>query len=184
MWEETCRLISKWKREGKKYVPISVNVSRAHFYGKELMNKLKELVEKYNLDVEDLELEITESFCGEGEDEVYSKLQELKNLGFCIAMDDFGSGYSSLNMLKEMPLDILKMDLKFLEGEGEKSRLILKSLIEMAQTMNLRVVVEGVEELSQVEFLRQFEKCSLQGYYYSRPIMTEEFEKMLWENKR
>ena len=109
-------------------------------------------------------------------------IHELREIGFKIAMDDFGSGYSSLNMLKEMHLDILKMDLKFLEGEGEKSYLILKSLIEMAQAMELKVVVEGVEELEQVEFLSQFEGCILQGYYYSRPIAVEEFEKKLEEN--
>ena len=179
VWEETCRLISKRKQEGKKNVPISVNVSRSHFYGCDLMNKLNELVEKYDLDTKDLELEITESLCGEGADEIYSKIYELRERGFKIAMDDFGSGYSSLNMLKEMHLDILKMDLKFLEGDGEKSHLILKSLIEMAQAMELKVVVEGVEELDQVEFLSQFEGCILQGYYYSRPIKIEEFEEKL-----
>jgi len=94
-------------------------------------------------------------------------------------MDDFGSGYSSLNMLKEMPLDIIKMDLKFLDGEETKSRLILKALIEMAQTMGLKVVVEGVEILSQVEFLRQFKDCYLQGYYFSRPVVAEVFEQMI-----
>lgn len=182
VWEETCRLISKRKKEGKKNVPISVNVSRAHFYGCELMNKLQKLVTKYELDTKDLELEITESLCGEGADEIYSKIHELREHGFKIAMDDFGSGYSSLNMLKEMHLDILKMDLKFLEGDGEKSHLILKSLIEMAQAMELKVVVEGVEELEQVEFLSQFKGCILQGYYYSRPIKIEEFEEKLEES--
>ena len=179
VWEETCRLLSKWKHEGRKYVPISVNVSRAHFYGSELINKLNELIETYDLETKDLELEITESSCGEGAEDIHGKIQKLQDSGFKIAMDDFGSGYSSLNMLKEMPLDIIKMDLKFLEGEGEKSHLILKSLIEMAKTIGLKVVVEGVEDLEQVKFLSQFEGCSLQGYYYSRPIVEEEFEKML-----
>ncbi len=180
VWEETCRLLSKRKQEGKHYVPISINVSRAHFYGSELMNKLNELIEKYHLDTKDIELEITESLCGEGSDSIYNKIQKLQDKGFKIAMDDFGSGYSSLNMLKEMPLDIIKMDLRFLDGEEKKSHLILKALIEMAQTMNLKVVVEGVELLSQVEFLSQFD-CSLQGFYFSRPVVTEEFEKMLSE---
>ena len=180
VWEETCRLLSNRKQEGKNYVPISINVSRAHFYGSELMNKLNELIEKYHLDTTDIELEITESLCGEGANAIYNKIQKLKDSGFKIAMDDFGSGYSSLNMLKEMPLDIIKMDLRFLDGEEKKSHLILKALIEMAQTMKLKVVVEGVELLSQVEFLCQFD-CSLQGYYFSRPVVTEEFEKMLSE---
>ena len=179
VWEETCKFLSHRKHNGLHYVPLSINVSRAHFYGHELMNKLLELIEKYDLETKDIELEITESLCGEDPDIIYDKIRKLQNLGFKIAMDDFGSGYSSLNMLKEMPLDIIKMDLKFLDGEQEKGRLILKALIGMAQTMELRVVVEGVEILSQVEFLSQFNDCSLQGYYFSRPIITEEFEAML-----
>lgn len=182
VWEETCKFIAKRKKEGKFYVPISINVSRAHFYGHELMHRLTSLVEKYGLETTDIELEITESLCGEEPDIIYDKIREFQDIGFKIAMDDFGSGYSSLNMLKEMPLDILKMDLKFLDGEQEKGRLILKALIGMAQTMELKVVVEGVELLSQVEFLCQFEDCSLQGYYFSRPIITDEFEAMLDQN--
>ena len=181
VWEETCKLLSKRKHAGKEYVPISINVSRAHFYGTELMNKLQELIQKYNLDTKDLELEITESLCGEEPDIIYDKIRTLQENGFKIAMDDFGSGYSSLNMLKEMPLDILKMDLRFLDGDEKKGRHILKSLIEMAHTMELKVVVEGVELLSQVEFLCQFE-CSLQGYYFSKPIIVEEFEQILDKN--
>jgi len=179
VWEETCRLQAQMKEKGIKTVPISINVSRAHFYGSELMNKLKELIQKYNLTTTDIELEITESICGQGSDNIYDIIRELQNEGFKIAMDDFGSGYSSLNMLKEMPLDIIKMDLKFLDGEETKSRLILKALIEMAQTMGLKVVVEGVEILSQVEFLRQFKDCYLQGYYFSRPVVAEVFEQMI-----
>ena len=182
VWEETCKFIAKRKQEGKFYVPISINISRAHFYGHELMNKLTSLIKKYNLEPMDIELEITESLCGEKPDLIFDKILALQNLGFKIAMDDFGSGYSSLNMLKTMPLDILKMDLKFLDDDLEKGRLILKSLIEMAQNMELIVVVEGVELLTQVEFLSQFKDCILQGYYFSRPIMPNELEVMFDEN--
>lgn len=179
VWEETCKLIEKMKAEGLKTVPISINVSRAHFYGKELNHKLLGLIEKYGLETCDIELEITESICGDAPDAIYEQIRKLQNLGFKIAMDDFGSGYSSLNMLKEMPLDIIKMDLKFLEGEQEKGRKILKALIDMAHTLDLKVVVEGVEIVSQVEFLRQFEDCSLQGYYYSRPLVADVFEELM-----
>lgn len=182
VWEETCRLQARMKEKGIQTVPISINVSRAHFYGSELQHKLKSLIEKYHLETKDIELEITESICGEDSENIYDIIRELQEDGFKIAMDDFGSGYSSLNMLKEMPLDILKMDLKFLDGEENKSRLILKALIDMAQTMELKVVVEGVEILDQVEFLKQFEECYVQGYYFSRPVITEEFESMI-ENK-
>ena len=179
VWEETCKFIAKRKNEGKLCVPISINISRAHFYGHELTDKLTSLIKKYNLTPADIELEITESLCGEKPDLIYDKIRLLQNIGFKIAMDDFGSGYSSLNMLKEMPLDIIKMDLKFLDNDQEKGRLILKSLIEMAQTMELSVVVEGVELETQVEFLSQFKDCILQGYYFSRPIMPDELEAML-----
>ena len=182
VWEETCKFIAKRKQEGKFYVPVSINISRAHFYGHELMNKLTSLIEKYNLETKDLELEITESLCGEKPDLIYDKIRSLQDIGFKIAMDDFGSGYSSLNMLKEMPLDIIKMDLKFLDNDQEKGRLILKALIEMAQNMELLVVVEGVEFLPQVEFLSKFKYCILQGFYFSRPIMPNELEVMLDEN--
>lgn len=183
VWEETCRLQAKMKQKGIKTVPISINVSRAHFYGSELLNKLRELIRKYNLETTDIELEITESICGEESGNIYDMIRKLQKEGFKIAMDDFGSGYSSLNMLKEMPLDIIKMDLKFLDGEAKKSRLILKALIEMAQTMGLKVVVEGVEILSQVEFLRQFKDCYVQGYYFSRPVVGEVFEEMVANKK-
>ena len=182
VWEETCRLQAEMKQKGIQTVPISINVSRAHFYGSELLNKLRELIQKYNLETADIELEITESICGEESGNIYDMIRELQKEGFKIAMDDFGSGYSSLNMLKEMPLDIIKMDLKFLDGEAKKSRLILKALIEMAQTMELKVVVEGVEILSQVDFLSQFKDCYLQGYYFSRPVIGEAFEEMLEKN--
>lgn len=182
VWEETCKLIAKMKSEGVSTVPISINVSRAHFYGSELINKLKELLERYQLTSDDIELEITESICGEDSEAIYDKIEELQDYGFRIAMDDFGSGYSSLNMLKEMPLDIIKMDLKFLDGNQEKGQKIVKALIDMAHTLDLSVVVEGVEILSQVEFLRQFKDCSLQGYYYSRPVVVEAFEEIVKEN--
>lgn len=182
VWEETCKFIANRKKDKKPYVPVSINISRAHFYGHELMNKLTSLIEKYDLEPKDIELEITESLCGEKADLIYDRIRALQNVGFKIAMDDFGSGYSSLNMLKEMPLDIIKMDLKFLDNDHEKGRLILKALIEMAQTMELSVVVEGVEHLAQVEFLSQFNDCILQGYYFSRPVMLKDIEVMLDEN--
>ncbi len=181
VWEETCRLISEMKQKGITTYPISINVSRAHFYGTELQEKLEELIGKYQLRPDDLELEITESICAEDTDIIYKKIRRLQEAGFKVAMDDFGSGYSSLNMLKEIPLDIIKMDLKFLDGGGdqEKSRYILQTLINLAQNMKLNVVVEGVETKEQVEFLKDIGNCYAQGYYYSRPVESTVYEEML-----
>ena len=184
VWEETCRLLSEMKKQGLPLLTLSINVSRAHFYGNELQDKLEELVAKYGLEPSDLELEITETICAEDTDAIYTKIRKLQAAGFKVAMDDFGSGYSSLNMLKEMPLDIIKMDLKFLDGgdDEDKSRNILKTLILLAHSLNLSVVVEGVETREQVEFLKEVGGCSAQGYYYSRPVEVSVYEGMLKKN--
>jgi EAL domain-containing protein (putative c-di-GMP-specific phosphodiesterase class I) len=185
VWEETCKLLSKLKKEGYGGYPISINVSRAHFYGNGLMEKLKELIEKYEIEPQELELEITETICAEDPEIIYKKVRQLQESGFKVAMDDFGSGYSSLNMLKEMPLDIIKMDLKFLDGgdNEEKSHYILQTLISLAQNMKLLVVVEGVETKVQVEFLRDIGSYYAQGYYFSKPVDIETYECMLKENR-
>ena len=181
IWEETCRLLADLKKKGYSSKPISINVSRAHFYGDELKEKLEELVEKYQLHPSELELEITETICAVDPEAIYSKVKQLRQVGFKIAMDDFGSGYSSLNMLKEMPLDIIKMDLKFLDGGDavERSRYILSSLIYLAQNMQLHVVVEGVETREQIEFLKEIGNHYVQGYYFSKPVETKIYEGML-----
>lgn len=181
VWEETCRVVSELKKKGFPTLPISVNVSRAHFYGKELREKLEELINKYDLTMDDIELEITETICAEDPEIIYKKVRELQDAGFKIAMDDFGSGYSSLNMLKEMPLDTIKMDLKFLDGgdDEEKSRTILGTLINLAQSMKLYVVMEGVETEEQVKFLQGIGTPCAQGYFYSRPVDCDTYESML-----
>ena len=181
IWEETCKFIVDCKKSNLKSYPISINVSRIHFYSKELKHKLLELLEKYNLDASELELEITESVYVEDAELINKRITELQQLGFKIAMDDFGSGFSSLNMLKEIPLDILKMDLKFLDSSEnvEKSHKILGSLIQLAKSLELRVVVEGVETAEQVEFLKSMGKLGAQGYYYSRPLAVKDYKKLL-----
>ena len=185
VWEETCKILSRLKKEGYGGYPISINVSRAHFYGNGLMEKLQGLIEKYEIEPRELELEITETICAEDPEIIYKKVRQLQEAGFKVAMDDFGSGYSSLNMLKEMPLDIIKMDLKFLDGgdNEEKSHYILQTLISLAQNMKLLVVVEGVETKVQVEFLRDIGSYYAQGYYFSKPVESDIYESMLKENK-
>ncbi|MEE1517603.1 MAG: EAL domain-containing protein, partial [Lachnospiraceae bacterium] len=181
IWEETCKIIAAMKRQGYDSYPISINVSRAHFYRNEFQHVLKELVEKYKLKTEDLELEITESIYVEDSDLINTRIQELRDMGFKVAMDDFGSGYSSLNMLKEIPIDIIKLDLKFLDSEEnvEKSHKILDALVDLARQLELNVVIEGVETEEQVKFLQGIGEMSAQGYYFSRPLERRKYEELL-----
>jgi len=134
-----------------------------------------ELVEKYNLEPKDLQLEITETVYTEEKQVIYSIISELQEAGFKILMDDFGSGYSSLNMLKDAPIDVLKLDMAFmrnLDNENERNNIIVESIVELSKKLNISVVVEGVESEKQVNFLKSIGAEVIQGYYFSKPIRT------------
>ena len=138
-----------------------------------------ELVEKYNLEPKDLQLEITETVYTEEKQVIYSIISELQEAGFKILMDDFGSGYSSLNMLNDAPIDVLKLDMAFmrnLDNENERNNIIVESIVELSKKLNISVVVEGVESEKQVNFLKSIGAEVIQGYYFSKPIPVEEFE--------
>lgn len=184
VWESCCAFIRCARDKGLSVPPISINVSRIHFYGKELQSKLEELLERYQLEPKDIELEVTETICTTDSQVFLEICSNLCKAGFTIAMDDFGSGYSSLNMLKEIPIDVIKMDMRFLAGDHdpsqqEKGRSILRSLIKMAQRLHLDIVVEGVETRDQVEFIKDIGQCAAQGYFYARPLPTTDFEAIL-----
>ncbi len=181
VWEETCRILRKWLDDGRNPPPISVNVSRIDFYNTQLVNIFDNLIKRYDLPPRLLELELTESAYTDNPQQIIEITKELQSKGFKILMDDFGSGYSSLNMLKELPVDILKIDLKFLDNNGEKGRggNILNSIIRMAKWMQMPVIVEGVETKAQADFLRTIGCNYIQGYYFSKPVPIEEFEKLL-----
>ena len=184
VWEQCCAFIKELKLQGLSVPPISINVSRIHFYGTELQSKLLELLSKYDLSPKDIELEITETVYAERPDLITGKCSKLRDAGFRIAMDDFGSGYSSLNMLKQLPLDVIKMDLQFLSGTEdneslEKGQSILRNIIHMTQELHLQTVVEGVETKSQKDFICDIGDCVAQGFYYSKPISTNEFKSLL-----
>ena len=181
VWEEVCAKMKEWKEKGYPLIPVSVNVSRADVYKADLVEKLVGLVEKYGIEPAYLHLEITESAYAENPNQIISTVERLKSLGFIIEMDDFGSGYSSLNMLNQMKLDILKLDMKFIQNEMEKSekQSILRFVVRLAHWMNLRVVAEGVETKEQVERLREMGCDYVQGYYFAKPMPTVEFEELL-----
>ena len=139
-----------------------------------------ELVEKYNLEPKDLQLEITETVYTEEKQVIYSIISELQEEGFKILMDDFGSGYSSLNMLKDAPIDVLKLDMAFMRNldiENERNNIIVESIVELSKKLNISVVVEGVESEKQVNFLKSIGAEVIQGYYFSKPVDVETFER-------
>ena len=181
VWEQTCAVMSKWDREGLPQIPISVNVSRADIYNADLPDILFKMVQRYGLAPSRLHLEITESAYMEDSGQLIRTTQRLRELGFAVEMDDFGSGYSSLNMLNELPIDVLKLDMKFIRNETAKAenKGILFFIISLARWLSLSVVAEGVETKEQLERLRKLGCDFVQGYYFSKPIPVEEFEKLL-----
>ena len=181
VWEEACRFQRKRMDAGKKVVPISVNLSRLNFYSNDLPDFLSSLMGKYNLEPWMLKLEVTESAYTDNQLQLLDVISTFRNLGFSVLMDDFGSGYSSLNMLKDMPLDTLKVDMAFIR-ELEKSKrvaIILKFIVELAEELGMGVVVEGVETKVQADYVASLGEVAIQGYYFSRPLPIPDFERLL-----
>lgn len=182
IWEKVCECMKMWIDKGYKVIPISVNVSRIDIYTLDIVSHFKELVEKYELEPELLEVEITESAYAEEYKVISEVVTRLQEAGFTVLMDDFGSGYSSLNMLKDVNVDILKLDMKFLEADDQnesKGIEILEAVIRMARLMNMRIIAEGVETREHVEMLLDMGCVYGQGYYFYRPMPIDVFETML-----
>lgn len=187
VWEKVCRWIRSWIDRGNQPVPISINISRIDIISMDVPAFLTSLLEKYNLSAKYLKAEITESACAE-EDDINSTIDRLQAAGFLVMMDDFGSGYSSLNMLKSIPVDVLKIDMRFLEineeAEEQKGIGILESIINMARLMGIPVIVEGVETFRQENLLRSMGCHYTQGYYHYKPLPIEQFEQLLSDKGR
>lgn len=179
MWESACRKIREWIDNGIKPVPISVNISRKYLNSFDVVGKFRELIEKYNIPVNLLEAEITESYDAQDTSGV---VMSMKECGFTMLMDDFGSGFSSLNMLKTTPFDILKIDREFLSEfmESERGRKIIAHTISMSRDIGLDIIAEGVETNAQAQFLSGCGCDTAQGFYYSKPIPADEFDKHLY----
>ncbi|MDE7208081.1 MAG: EAL domain-containing protein, partial [Lachnospiraceae bacterium] len=188
MWRHVCMLLRRWIDEGRNPNPISVNVSRVNIYNPHLVEILKKLITEYRIPAGLLNLELTESAFMEDQALVMKTMSRLHDIGFKIMMDDFGSGYSSLNVLKDMEVDYLKVDMKFLQqsqkfnSKGEK---VITSVIRMAKWLHLPSIVEGVETIEQVDFLKCIGCEYAQGFYYAKPMPVAEYEEFLEkENKR
>ena len=181
VWEKTCQLLRRWLDEGRNPYPISVNVSRVSLYNPRLAEVLGDLVKQYDIPPRLLQLELTESAYTTNQQSTKAIMSTLQQMGFCILMDDFGSGYSSLNVLKDIEVDVLKIDMKFLSNTENEARSenILAAVVRMAKWLNLPVIAEGVERKEQVLFLRSIGCEFVQGYYFAKPMPVEDFEKQV-----
>ena len=184
-----CMKLKEWKENGYTLYPISVNLSRKHIEQPGLVRFLTEIVDSYGVDHSLIEFELTETAASDNQSYMISVMDELKEQGFLISMDDFGTGYSSFALLKEMPLDILKIDKSFVdmitaEKDADKIQIILRHIIAMARELGVHCVAEGVEEFEQVQTLRNLGCETIQGYYYSKPVPIELFEEKYLKNKK
>lgn len=179
IWEQAARKLGEWKKEGKD-AKISVNISPKDFYYIDICNTFRELVKKYNIEPQNLNIEITETAIMSDIPNLREELRKLQQFGFKVEIDDFGSGYSSLNALKDIDVDVLKIDMGFLrETENKtKSKIILNSVLRMAREIGMPVITEGVETIEQVHMLTNMGCDTFQGYYFSKPISVSEFEQL------
>lgn len=182
VWEGVCRVLHEWQMEGRRVVPISVNVSRQDFEIIDVPESFNRLVKRYDIDPRLLRVEITETIFAENMDQINRAVEQLHQYGFTVLMDDFGSGYSSLNMLKDTNVDVLKLDMKFIEmneENREKGIQIISSIVDMAHKLHMIIVAEGVESREQVDMLRSMNCIYGQGFYFCKPMTVQEIHSML-----
>lgn len=170
-----------WLDQGYTCVPVSVNVSRAHFIESDLAEQIRDMLDEVGCPHDIVEIELTESAFFDDKKAMINTITKLKSYGFAVSMDDFGSGYSSLNSLKDMPLDVLKLDAEFFRGESEDGRgeIVVTEAIKLAKSLNMRTVAEGVEVKEQVDFLAEQGCDMIQGYYFSKPVTKEEYQEKM-----
>lgn len=176
--EEVCKLQNKWKKLNFPLIPISLNESRYHLKNKNHLEELKKIINKYKADSNLIELEMTENTVVEDINVAKKAAEDVKKLGFVVSMDDFGTGYSAFNILKDIEIDILKIDKEFFRNleKNKRAQIIIETIIEMCKKLNIKTVAEGIENKGQLEFLKKIGCDAVQGYYFSKPITIEEFE--------
>lgn len=181
IFEAVCKQIREWLDMGISVTPISVNISRLHLYRMDFVKRYLEIIEKYKVPYSLIELEVTETILFENEDTLVDILESLRKMGIRVLMDDFGSGYSSITMLKTMPVDELKLDKCLVDNlaESQKAKEILKSVILLAQSLGMLVIAEGVETAEQYDCLEELGVDYIQGFYCAKPMETKAYEKMI-----
>jgi len=180
MFEKVCRIKADWIACGRQYahIVISVNMSRVHLHEKDFCETLSEIADKYGIVHNELEIEITESVFEEDNNVLIDNVERIKEQGFLVSIDDFGSGFSALNLLKDLYVDTIKIDRGFIHGSGETARGkgIIRNVIALCLDLKVDVVTEGIETKEQAEFIMQCGCQIAQGFYYSRPLPLNEFE--------
>lgn len=183
VFRKVCSYISKWSENGwiDESIPVSVNLSRNDIFYNGFYEELLDILKEHGISPGSVNIEITESAYLQNSEQLMAVVDKLRSAGLQIAMDDFGSGYSSLNSLKDISIDRLKLDMKFLSSSvnPERSKTILSSIIAMAKKLDLSVMAEGVETLEQAQMLQDFGCEHMQGYYFAKPMPADEFEKLL-----
>lgn len=180
VFEEICRFLSECKEKKHYMAPISVNITRRDLFSDGFVEKLDRITEKYKVEGKYINIEITESSALGNTESINEIIREFHKRGYCVAMDDFGKGYSSLNVLRNLDIDEIKIDMEFIRGAiGDKGGIVLSSVVNMAKWLQLPIVAEGVETEEQAEFLRSIGCEYVQGFLFSKPIPKDEYTKIL-----
>ena len=181
--EQACKEIRSLFDKGISPLPISVNFSRVDFFKKDFIENIVNICDRYKIPYSLIEIEITESSMFGDTDTLFNVSRNLQDIGFIVAMDDFGSGYSSVNMLKNIPLNVIKLDRGFFvdDKDVDKSQIVIKSIVSLIKQLGIRVVAEGIETRSQIEMLKKANCDIVQGYYFSKPLPIKEFEKLVYK---
>ncbi|EGT4826622.1 EAL domain-containing protein, partial [Clostridioides difficile] len=181
--EQACKEIQSLFDKGISPLPISVNFSRVDFFKKDFIENIVNICDRYKIPYSLIEIEITESSMFGDTDTLFNVSRNLQDIGFIVAMDDFGSGYSSVNMLKNIPLNVIKLDRGFFvdDKDVDKSQIVIKSIVSLIKQLGIRVVAEGIETRSQIEMLKKANCDIVQGYYFSKPLPIKEFEKLVYK---
>jgi len=177
--QEACEQNKKWQNQGYKPIIISVNLSAKQFHQKNLVEKIENVLQNTKLDAKYLELEITESMAMTNEQYILKTLRRLRDLGVNVSIDDFGTGYSSLKYLSKFPITKLKIDKMFMDEKQQQNKAIVKSIINMSHSLQMKVIAEGVETINQFEFLERENCDAIQGYFFSRPLPPRDLTKLL-----
>lgn len=183
MFEEICKLVDKWNKKGYRKIPISVNMSRGHFSVPGFFERYKAIMSRYSIPKGTIEIELTESLFYNEMSMLKELINQIHEAGMMCSIDDFGSGYSSLNMLKDVEVDALKLDRVFFTGDedDERGRSVIHSVLQLAQDLQMRTISEGVEVRTQVDYLKEASCDYIQGYVFAKPMPVADFEKLAFE---